>query len=170
MTVRRLAGFVIGVVMATGPVMAQDAGLKGDLTRDWIAQKGRIVALAEAMPEEKYQFKATPEQRSFSEQLLHLAEGNVNLFKRLDSAGKVPVPPVPADHGRAAVVKFVGDSYDYVNAVVAALPEAALSTPGEGGRTPARMVWAAMSNAANHYGQCVVFLRLNGIIPPASRR
>jgi uncharacterized damage-inducible protein DinB len=39
-----------------------------------------------------------------------------------------------------------------------------------GGRSKARGVWAAMNNAMNHYGQCVVYLRLNGIVPPASRR
>lgn len=149
----------------------QAGGLKADLLRDWNAQKARMTAVAEAMPADKYEFKATPPQRTFGEQLHHLGQANVNLFKRLDPEGRVPAPAVPPGHDRDTVVRFLGESYDYAAKVLEGLSDAALTTPsGQNNTTPARTVWAAMSNAANHYGQCVVYLRLNDIVPPASRR
>lgn len=150
---------------------AQEGGLKAALLRDWTAQKARLVALAEAMPAEKYEFKATPEQRTFGEQMGHLAEAHVSMFKRLDTAGKVPAPDTPKGHGREEIVAFVGAAYDYGQKVLESLSEEALLKSAEADRpVAARTVWAAMNNAANHYGQCVVYLRLNGIVPPASRR
>jgi uncharacterized damage-inducible protein DinB len=154
--------------LATGQT---ENALRADLERDWTAQKARLIALAEAMPAEKYEFKATEGQRSYGEQLLHLAEAHVNMFKRLDPESKVPAPTVAKDHARDAVVKSVTDAYDYGLAVLKADPARSWSTPVKpGDPTPARTVWAAMGNAQNHYGQCVVYLRLNGIVPPASRR
>ena len=167
---RQLSIGMVAALLLCSTAWAQEGGLRADLVKDWAAQKERLVALAQAMPAEKYEFKATPEQRSFGEQMHHLGQANLNLFKRLDPQGKVPAPAAPTGHGRDEVVKFLGESYDYAAAVLAAVPDAALTAPGTQGRTPARTVWAAMSNAANHYGQCVVYLRLNGIVPPASRR
>lgn len=145
--------------------------LAADLEKDWSAQKDRIVALAEAMPAEKYEVKATPPQRTYGEQLMHLAEANVRLLKALDPAGAVPVPTLPQGHAKADVVQAVTAAYDYGAAVLNAERANLLNKPASAGRfsTRARAVWAAMSNAMDHYGQCVVYLRLNGIVPPASR-
>ena len=145
-------------------------GLAADLEKDWTAQKARMVALAEAMPADKYEFKATPPQRTYAEQLLHLAEAHVGMFKRLDAAGKVTAPTLGKDHGREAVIKAVTDSYDYGLAVIKADPARDWTAAAAGGNTAARTVWSAMNLASNHYGQLVVYLRLNGIVPPASRR
>jgi len=162
---------VVGCLLSGQVLARQSGGLKADLVRDWNAQKARLVAVAEAMPADKYEFKPTPAQRTFGEQLHHLAQANVTMFKRLDPAGKVPAPEVPSGHDRDTVVQFVGASYDYAAKVLESLSDSDLTAPtGPNNATPARTVWAAMSNAANHYGQCVVYLRLNGIVPPASRR
>lgn len=162
---------VLGCALGGTLLARQTGGLKADLLRDWNAQKARMVAVAEAMPADKYEFKATEAQRTFGEQLHHLGQANVNLFKRLDPEGKVPAPEVPAGHDRETVTAFLGASYDYGAKVLESLTDSALAAPtGPNNATPARTVWAAMSNAANHYGQCVVYLRLNGIVPPASRR
>jgi hypothetical protein len=137
-----------------------------DLAADWAAQKARMVALAEAMPADKYDFKATPAQRSFGEQLHHLAQAHVRMLRMVDAAGKVPAPTIGEAHDRDSVVKAVTAAYDYGQKVIesaGALAEKA------GERSRARAVWGAMLNAMNHYGQCVVYLRLNGIVPPASR-
>jgi uncharacterized damage-inducible protein DinB len=146
------------------------AGLAADLERDWAAQKKRMVDLAEAMPADKYEFKATPAQRSFAEQLLHLAEAHVGMLKRIDASGAVPAPTLSKDHSRDAVVRSLGEAYDYGLAVLKSDPRRDWGAATEGQPSPARTVWAAMNNASNHYGQCVVYLRLNGIVPPASRR
>jgi hypothetical protein len=88
------------------------------------------------------------------------------MLKALDPAGKVPAPTLGQAHDRDSVVKAVAASYDYGQKVIEAAGPLG-ETAGE--RSRARSVWAAMLNAMNHYGQCVVYLRLNGVVPPASR-
>jgi hypothetical protein len=133
------------------------------LQRDWSSQKGRIVALAEAMPAEKYEFRPTPPQMTYGEQLLHLAEAHVAQLKKLDTGGTVPAPSLPKETTRPAVTRAVTEAYDYGAAVLA---------KASGQLTPPQVqaIVRAMNNAMNHYGQCVVYLRLNDIVPPASRR
>jgi uncharacterized damage-inducible protein DinB len=152
---------------ATGQSASADP-LLADLIRDWEAQKSRLVAIAEAMPAEKYEFKATPEQRTFAEQLLHLAEAHVSMLKALDSAGKTPAPTLSKSHAPKDVAQSLAAAYDYGSALLNSLDGPAHQSSGRS--TRARVVWAAMNNAMNHYGQCVVYLRLNGIVPPASRK
>jgi uncharacterized damage-inducible protein DinB len=161
---------LLAVVASAATLEAQGTSpLAADLARDWSAQKARIVALAEAMPAGKWDYKATEPQRTFGEQLHHLAVAHVNMLKALDPDGRVPVPKMPVTHEREEVIRALEAAYAYGAAVIDAIPSAeAAVTPGS--PTAARIVWAAMNNAMNHYGQCVVYLRLNGIVPPASLR
>ena len=161
----RIAALLLAWCVAPGLAAAQT--VDADISRDWADQKTRMVALAEAMPAEKYDFKATPEQRTFGEQLVHLAQAHVRMLKALDPSGKVPAPAIGSAHDRDSVVKAVTAAYDYGQK---AIESAGALTEKAGERSRARTVWAAMLNAMNHYGQCVVYLRLNGIVPPASRR
>jgi hypothetical protein len=161
---------VLVLALFCGSAVAQQAGdpVAADLLKDWEAQKTRMVALAEAMPAEKYDFKATPPQRTFGEQLHHLAQVHVNMLKGLDPLGTVPVPSLGPGYDRATVIEALNEAYDYGSAVLRASAGQLAEPAGE--RTRARAVWMAMGNAMNHYGQCVVYLRLNDIVPPASRR
>lgn len=157
--------FVLVVPLAAS---AQTDALAADLEKDWLAQKARILALAEAMPEDKYSFKATEAQRTFGEQLAHLAQAHVKMLQNVDTGRTVPLPTLGEDHSKAATLKMLEAAYDYGAAVLKA--NASRLLDAQKGATPARTFWAAMGNAQNHYGQSVVYLRLNGIVPPASRR
>lgn len=159
---------IAGCVLAAYPASAQTDALRADLEKDWAAQKARMTALAAAMPAEKYDFKATPEQRTYGEQLLHLAEAHLRMGKTLDPAGKVPPPTLSKGHAKAEVTASLAAAYDYGSSVLKAVEGP--MTEAAGNTTRARAVWAAMLNAMNHYGQCVVYLRLNGIVPPASQK
>jgi uncharacterized damage-inducible protein DinB len=162
-----LAAVAILLAGARGSTQGSGDPVAADLLKDWTDQKSRMVALAEAMPTEKYDFKATPAQRSFGEQLHHLAEAHVHMLKALDPAAKVPAPDVANAKTKEEIVKALAAAYDYGQAVLAGQGSVAETA---GNRSKARVVWAAMNNAMNHYGQCVVYLRLNDIVPPASRR
>jgi uncharacterized damage-inducible protein DinB len=151
----------------TPPAAGADA-LAADIGKDWEAQKARMLAVAEAMPADKYTFKTTPEQRTFGNQLLHLAQAHVRMLKPLDPAGKVPEPTMPTSETREDVIKSLTAAYDYGTAVLKAVDGPLHQTIGA--NTRARAFYNAMNNAMNHYGQCVVYLRVNGIVPPASRK
>jgi uncharacterized damage-inducible protein DinB len=163
---RLVLGLLLGLATSLSVVAQGSDPVSADLARDWAEQKARMVALAEAMPAEKYDFKATPPQRSFGEQLEHLAVAHVRMLKALDPDGRISAPAAPAGHSRDAVVKALSEAYDYGQKVIESSP----MTERAGERSRARVVWAAMNNAMNHYGQCVVYLRLNDIVPPASRK
>jgi len=171
------------VVIATSIPTAQTTTLSADITKDWKAQKETMMRIAEAMPEEKFGYKSTPPQRSWGEQILHVAGGNIFLMKFLN--GKTQAPAVnTADmatfglkaSSKAEYLKALGDSFDYGEAVLkefssdAALMETVTGPPWMGASTRARMVYDAIAHCQDIYGQMAVYLRLNGIVPPASRR
>lgn len=156
--------------------------LSADVLKDWNAQRNTMMRLAEAMPEERFGYKSTPAQRSWGEQILHVAGGNIFLMRFLN--GKTVAPAVnTADMvvfglkatTKAEYLKALNDSFDYGERVLKEFPEAALSEtvtgpPWMGPSTRVRMIYDAISHCQDIYGQMVVYLRLNGIVPPASRR
>ena len=75
---RILSSLVIGVsVIVTASPLAAQTTISADVMKDWNAQRNTMMQIAGAMPEEKFGFKATPPQRSWGEQILHVAGGNV---------------------------------------------------------------------------------------------
>lgn len=147
----------------------------------WAYLAGSFVALAEAMPAEKYGFVPTTGEftgvRSFGEQVKHVACANFAFFNQIE--GKTPPAdcanggPHPA-RTRDELVQYLRDSFAYGSQVQASLSEKSLFEVGEGPyggrRTKLGMATMAMWHASDHYGQLVVYLRSNGIVPPASRR
>ena len=178
------AALVVGLCigLTASKAIAQNTTLSADVTRDWNAQKETMMRIADAMPEEKFGFKATPPQRSWGEQVLHVAGGNLFLMRFLNC--KTPLPPVnTADmvtfglkaSTKAEYLKALSDSFDYGETLLkefsdAALTETVKGPPWMGSSTRVRMVYDAISHCQDIYGQMAVYLRLNGIVPPASRR
>ena len=162
---------------------AQTPTIPGELLKDWQAQKETMLKIADAMPAEKFNFKSTPAQRTYAEQILHVAGANVELLQLLGAKTKLPFEVVPTDMAtfglkmtdKAAVMKALSDSYDYGEAVMkelgpGAMTEVVKGPPWIGQATRAKMVWYTLGHTQDIYGQMAVYLRLNGIVPPASRR
>jgi len=161
------------VLALTGSSAFAQATIHGDLVKDWASQKDTIVKIANAMPEDKFGFKATPAQRSFGEQVLHIAQVNVMLLGAL--GGKTPAPMINMKaSGKAEIVKAVADSFDYGTAVVKEFDNKTIQdtvqAPFMGPSTRARIVFFLNAHSQDIYGQMAVYLRLNGVVPPASVR
>jgi len=62
------------------------------LRSDWQAQKDMMMKIADAMPENKFSYKSTPPQRSYGEQIMHVASANVDLLKVLGGSAAAPGP------------------------------------------------------------------------------
>ncbi len=176
-------GVVVAVLSgASGPAYAQNATLAGDLLADWQQQKAMMMAIAETMPEETYGFKPTEAQRSYAEQILHIAGANVFLMQHV--GGATPAPEVDTSDlrvfglpatSKAQVLQALSDGYDYGISVIQEFPEEDLVKTIAGPRwlgnvTRVRMAYFTLSHAMDIYGQMAVYLRLNGVVPPASRR
>jgi uncharacterized damage-inducible protein DinB len=129
----------------------------------------RSIAMAEAMPAEKYGFKPHPESMTFGELMSHVASTNYQFCAGLND---VNPPPLPSPKDKTAVVKFLSDSFQYCSGIVENLAEAQLSALHDSpdGRMPGREVLLAMYiHVAHHRGQAEIYLRDNGIKPPGNR-
>lgn len=121
--------FVLALFVG-GHVVAQTATLSGDLLTDWQQQKRMMMAIAEAMPEETYKFKPTEAQRTYAEQILHIAGANVYLMQHLGGAAAAPqvdttdftVFGLPAT-SKAVVLEALSEGYDYGIAVLQELSD-----------------------------------------------
>jgi hypothetical protein len=155
----------------------------GDLLKDWTAQESTLMLIADAMPADKFGYKPTVIQRSYGEQIMHVAQTNVDLLKLMD--GKAAVPEFTADSAKskAEVLKALSDSYDYGTALLKEQTDTTVSQvvrapafvgTGAGAiflgpSTRARIFWFLLGHSMDIYGQMAVYLRLNGVVPPASR-
>lgn len=145
------------------------------LRADWQAQKDTMMKIADAMPENKFTYKSTAPQRNYGEQIMHVAGANVELLKVL--GGNAPPPTFTAESAKtkAELLKALGESYDYGTALLNELSETTILEPVKdppsflGPSSRARIVWTLLAHSMDIYGQMAVYLRLNGIVPPASR-
>lgn len=152
---------------------AQGPSIQAELLKDLTNQKEQMGKIADAMPEDKFGFKATPAQRSYGEQILHVAGANVMLFKTYGAKAAAPTINQKAT-AKAEILKALADSYDFGIAAIKeqsdqAMMEAVQGPAFLGSSTRARIAYFVMNHAMDIYGQMAVYLRLNGIVPPASR-
>jgi uncharacterized damage-inducible protein DinB len=167
---------ILALVLLAGsiqPAVAQSATLAGDLVKDWQAQKETMMKIADAMPEDKFGYKSTPAQRSYGEQIMHVVQINELLIKVLGAKAAAPTFN-PKATAKAEIVQALGASYDHGIAALKEFNDAAMTQTVMGPRflgesTRARVAYFMMVHTMDIYGQMAVYLRLNGIVPPASR-
>jgi uncharacterized damage-inducible protein DinB len=141
-----------------------------------------FVPAAEAMPEDKFGFAPTNGEfkgvRTFGEQIKHVAAVNYEL----GAAIMEEKPPVdigdesgPASiTSKADILKYLKESFEYVHKAIATINEKnvviSVKSPfGEGKVSRLGLATDVAAHGFDHYGQMVVYLRMNGIVPPASR-
>jgi uncharacterized damage-inducible protein DinB len=155
----------------------------GVLERTLKGTEDEVVPAAEAMPEDKYNFAPTQGEfkgvRTFAQQLKHIAAVNYMFGGAI--AGEKPPVDIGSENGpdkmtsKADIVKFLKDSFDYLNKSLGTVNESNVldmvqSPFGPNKISRLRLVLIATSHPFDHYGQIAVYLRMNGIIPPASRQ
>lgn len=153
--------------------------------REVTIQEREFVSVAEAMPEDKFNF--TPESmnipgsdyktvRTFAQQVKHVAATNFGLYDAV--TGEKPPADISGENGpdslktKADIIKFLKDSFAAGHRAAQSLtPEnsAQIVTTFFGPTTKIFATTFAVAHAFDHYGQMVEYLRLNGIIPPPSR-
>lgn len=138
---------------------------------EWTRAKAYTKVYLDAMPEDGYAYKATPEVRSFAQQMLHLA--GANYMFSASAAGKTPPAEANAEKDvtptKAAVTKAVLDSYDYVIDIVKNIPAEELTqeiTLFKMKTTKGLALAKAFEHQTHHRGQTTPYLRLKGITPP----
>jgi uncharacterized damage-inducible protein DinB len=158
-----------------GKAAGGQATVMGDLLKDWQDQKKTLLDISDAMPEDKYSFKTTPPQRNYGEQVVHVALVNVGLLKLIGGKAVAPSFTPQTAKTKAEMLKELSDSYDYGIALIkeqtdATMIETVQAPAFLGPSTRARIFWFLLGHSMDIYGQMAVYLRLNGVVPPASRR
>ncbi len=136
----------------------------------------KLIAMAEDFPEDKYDFKTTPAQRSFAEQLLHAAGANY-FFTNLALGQKPPAEEDPKRDQyktKADVVAFVKKSFADGAAAIKAKGDkgmADLVTDPDSNQQVrvSDMAYGFIEHSGEHYGQLAVYYRVAGLVPPESR-
>src|SRR5215469_9374377 len=133
-----------------------------------------FVSAAEAMPDDKFNFAPTQGEfkgvRSFGGQVKHVAESNYYFFggNMSEADMKAKSDAIEKLTTKADIIQALKDSltlaHTYVDGIT---PENAFVTTEHG--THAGMASFGLAHMMDHYGQMVVYLRMNGIVPPASR-
>ncbi|MGA2346940.1 MAG: DinB family protein [Candidatus Sulfotelmatobacter sp.] len=157
--------------------------LASDVDREISAVEKQVVDAAEAMPEEKFNF--SPESlnipgddykgvRSFAVQVKHIASSNYFIWSHVTGD---PVPAFIKDGNgpaemktKADILKFLRDSFALGHKAAATLtPQNMMESAAGSKSTRLHLTEFGVAHAYNHYGQMVEYLRMNGIVPPASR-
>ena len=150
----------------------------------WITNTEHLVVpAADAMPAEKYSFAPTAGEftgvRTFAQQIKHLAANNYRMAAYI--LGETPTPEQVAETGpdsvrsKAEIMEYARGSFAALHRAVAAIneknmlePLAVIPSPGQ--KTRLQLAVDVVAHSSNHYGQMVEYLRMNGIVPPSSRK
>ena len=145
------------------------------LLDNWNEVGRKLIAMSEDFPEDKYDFKPHPTQRSFAEQLLHASGGNYYFINPAKGLKPPTGDPKRADYAtKAAVVAYVKKSFADGAELIKAKGDAGMSDlfvdPFANQQTRfSDGAWGFVEHSGEHYGQLVVYYRVAGLVPPESR-
>jgi len=155
------AGTQLAPAQVYGPLLSH--------LEDW------FVSLADAMPEDKYNFAPATTMgeykgvSTFGEQVKHVAEANAFYFH--DPAKPAPDPAFFEKlKTKAEIMQALKDSFAAGHAYIDAMTQENAFVALPDGSTRAGNLDRGISHFMDHYGQLVEYLRMNGIVPPASRK
>ena len=136
-------------------------------------QSKRIVAAAEEMPADKYDYRPTPEQWTFGKIVAHVAQVDYLVCSMISDN---PVPKdfkVGESDPKDKLVQAVQASLDFCSQSLATLQDSKMGDPITffGGRktTRARAALELVADLVDHYSQLASYLRLNGMLPPSAQ-
>jgi uncharacterized damage-inducible protein DinB len=138
----------------------------------WNDTREYSLAVLDAMPAGKFTSRANPAQRTFGEQMVHLAAANNAYFRGFEL---LPPPEMKAPNAadKTAVRAFVVAGFDFTDAVLAKMSEKDLLRtdiklwPSAPAHSAVDIFLRAYMHTAHHRGQIVTYLRVNEIVPPA---
>ena len=179
MTVLLLSLLVIVIPSIVNAQSLSAEDIKAQMVKEWERSKAYTIDYLNTMPANKYSFKAVDSIRSFAQQMLHLAGGNIFLM----SMATDQKPPTlfsnpdlehsPGAQKKDSVMAYVTASYDYcINAV----KTADLNKWGEKKKvfntydeTRYSLMIKTFEHQTHHRGQTTIYIRLQGIKPPQER-
>jgi uncharacterized damage-inducible protein DinB len=151
---------------------SNEAGVRADLLASLDDAERKLVALAEAIPQDKYGWRPTPEVRTVSEVFMHVAGGNYYLSSLVGVA-----PPEGAgrdlekETDKAKVLATLKASFEHARKAIGEVPAGKLAETisfGGGERSGRGILVVLVSHGHEHLGQAIAYARSIGVVPPWS--
>ena len=165
---------VAAVTPSSLSAQSTSPSLGKELVATWQRAAAEIIDIAEAMPADKYAYKPTPDMSTFGDQLVHVA-GITQRFIDSAKGNKSDAAQAHKTMTKPEVISLLKQTFQTGQEMLASLSDAQLLDPVKfpfGDRTVTRVTFwqGPFYQIRNHYGQLVVYLRMNGIVPPATAR
>ena len=144
-----------------------------DVLTKWEGAKEYTLALADAMPAEKYTFKPTDEQRAFHEQITHIIGNMIWLSTSyLGGEGLASADTENPPKEKDEIMALLEESFDYAHETIKGFDYSRIDEEVDffaGPMSHRKILFLIMDHLTHHRGQLVVYLRLNDIEPPKYR-
>lgn len=165
---------VVIILFAAVNAKAQLAdSLKAQFIKDWQRAKAYTKEYLETMPKDKYNFRAQDSVRTFGQQMLHLAQGNIGLVANGTGAQRIwagqNLEQSKTAQSPDSVIYYVMASYDYAIESISKMDASKLGEKFKRGNFDLdRFTWLmkAFEHQTHHRGQTTIYIRLLGIKPP----
>ena len=162
---------------AAAPAAQSANPISDGIRSQWNGAKRNLQQSAEMMPEASYDYRPVDGVRNFGELLTHVAGANYVFC----AAAKGEKTPFAEDHfektakTRADIIKATAAAIAYCDAAYTALTDASaaemVAQPfGQGQTARTAVLVGNIGHINEHYGNMVTYFRINGIVPPSSRR
>jgi len=147
--------------------------IKAQLIKDWERAKAYTKEYLDAMPKDKYGFRAQDSIRTFAQQMLHLAQANINLSANGTAKERIWTSGIleqrPGAQSADSVNYYVMASYDFAIEGIKAMDLSKFEEKNKRGSfDETRLAWLlkAFEHQTHHRGQTTIYIRLLGIKPP----
>jgi uncharacterized damage-inducible protein DinB len=180
MAMKRLGLVVVGLLATGAACAAQDAAPAGPVANpvtttvksQLMRYEKNMVAAADLMPAEKFNFKPTPDMNSFGHVVMHIAQSNYFLCAKISGQAAPDVKLGDTD-GKDKLLAGLKASFEFCSTALAGVDDSKLSDPvtlfGNRQTSRAGALITLSDDWYDHYGAQAMYLRLNGILPPTAQ-
>ena len=178
---KSLLGLAVVVFASANLLVTSDSKMEADMKDGYIADWERAKAFSleyiDAMPEDGIKYKPNEQVRSFAEQFLHMAQGNIGLVANATDAERIHVgvnlEKEEKYHNKQALRDLTAEVYDWCIAAVKAMDMSKADEvvgPNDNFKFP-RIEWLkkGFEHQTHHRGQLTVYLRMKGVTPPPEK-
>lgn len=160
---------VLLIVINSSKIIAQQITPKIAFLEKWENSKSYLIAIAEKMPEENYDFKPTERHMSFKEQLIHINENmewlSITYFTNIEYKKEKK----ELSKTKKETILALENTFDVVLEIITNTPEEELNEPVDffaGTKSKLQILNLLQDHVTHHRGQLIVYLNLNEIYPP----
>jgi hypothetical protein len=153
---------------------ASTAGPAAEVQRAYAGQMNNIMKAAEKMPAEDYQYKPTPEVRTFARVVNHITEAQARTCGAANHTAPANMVKVPSDTAeKDEILAGLKASFAECDKAFAATTDANFTemfTLGQNTRSRAGLMWGTVSHDNEQYSTLAMYLRLKGLVPPSGEK